>query len=204
MIFRMQRPLFIVISAPSGAGKTTLCDRLLEDFPDLTYSVSCTTRDPRGGEMDGEDYHFVTPEGFERRVKEGLFLEHAPVHGARYGTLTGTVREALAEGQSVLMDIDVAGARQVREYAAKADASDPIQKGFIDLFIQPPSTEALVERLQTRGENTEEDISRRVHNAEVEMESASEYRYQITNDDLEVAYRELCELLIAEASISVC
>ena len=196
----MQQPLFIVISAPSGAGKTTVCDRLLEDFSDLTYSVSCTTRDPRGEETDGEDYHFVSEEGFSKRVKDGFFLEYADVHGSRYGTLKSTVIDALNEGQSVLMDIDVEGARQIRRYVAQTDNTDPIQKGFIDIFIRPPSIDALRERLLFRSEDSEDDIDVRLRNAEVEMNAADEYRYRVTNDDLEVAYRELCELLISVGS----
>ncbi len=196
----MQQSLFIVISAPSGAGKSTLCDRLLEDFSDITYSVSCTTRPPRGKENDGEDYYFISDEGFRKRVKEGAFIEHAVVHGYCYGTLKSTVIEAMNEGQSVLMDIDVEGARQIRSYIAGADVSDPIQKGFIDIFIQPPSLDALRERLIGRMEDSEDVIEARLDSAEQEIRAASEYRYRIVNDDLEVAYRALCEILIAAGS----
>lgn len=196
---KMQRPLFIVISAPSGAGKSTLCDRLLEDFPDMTYSVSCTTREPRGQEVDGVDYHFVSRDGFEERFKAGLFLEAATVHGERYGTLISTVEESLQEGQSVLLDIDVEGVRQIRRYASQAGPSDSIRKGLIDIFIEPPSIEALRERLINRAEDSSMAIARRLQHAREEIKAAGEYRYRIVNEELAVAYRELCELLIAEA-----
>jgi len=133
-------PLLIVVSAPSGAGKTTLCDRLIAERPDMVYSVSCTTRAPRGEERDGRDYHFLSEPEFDRRLRQGLFLEHARVHGYRYGTLRETVHAALTAGRSVLMDIDVQGAAQVRAAVGRADSEDPIAKGFLDIFIAPPSS----------------------------------------------------------------
>ncbi len=189
------KPLLIVMSAPSGAGKTTLCDRLLQDYPEISYSVSCTTRPPRGTEEDGIDYFFVTPEEFEARVKKGLFLENAIVHGNRYGTLADPVREAFAEGQSILMDIDVAGAAQVREYVENLPKGDPLREGFIDIFIQPPSLEELRDRLYGRGEDSEEVIEKRLKNAVGELEHVGEYMHSVVNDDLEIAYRELCGII---------
>lgn len=192
---RLVKPLLIVISAPSGAGKTTLCDRLLQDYPEITYSVSCTTRRPRGDEEDGVDYHFITPEAFDRHVKAGRFLEHAKVHGHCYGTLLAPVREALAEGQSVLMDIDVEGAAQVRAKVAALPAGDPMRRGFVDIFILPPSLEALRERLERRGLDDAGTIRRRLRNAARELRRAGEFRHRLLNDDLDHAYRDLCAII---------
>jgi len=185
------KPLLIVVSAPSGAGKTTLCDRLLLDYPEITYSVSCTTREPRGEEEDGVDYYFLTAAEFARRAAARDFLEHAQVHGFHYGTLKDPVYEAFAEGQSVLMDIDVAGAAQVREHVAGLPPDDPMRRGFVDIFIMPPSMEALEARLHGRGEDDEAVIATRLRNAAQEMACANAFRYRVVNDDLAVAYKEL-------------
>jgi len=185
------KPLLIVISAPSGAGKSTLCERLLAAHGDMAYSVSCTTRAPRGGEVDGVHYHFLTSAAFEQKVQAGAFLEHAQVHGNRYGTLMQTVREAMQQGRSLLMDIDVQGARQVRAALATLPTTDLMVRGFVDIFVQPPSLDELRRRLEGRGEDTAEVIERRLANAAAELADASRYRYQIVNDDLERAYCEL-------------
>jgi guanylate kinase len=198
---RLLKPLLIVISAPSGAGKTTLCDRLLQDYPEITYSVSCTTREPRGLEEDGEDYHFLKADNFARRVAAGEFLEHATVHGFSYGTLKEPVVSAMAEGHCVLMDIDVAGAAQVRDHVATLPADDPMRAGFVDIFIRPPSLEALQERLEERGEDDTPTIRRRLKNAAGEMARADEFRYHVLNDDLEIAYRELCGIVEHASSL---
>ena len=195
------KPLLIVMSAPSGTGKTTLCDRLLQDYPEITYSVSCTTREPRGTEEDGIDYFFITPEEFEARAAKGLFLENAMVHGNRYGTLAGPVREALAEGQSILMDIDVAGAAQVRAHVAALPESDPLRQGFVDIFVRPPSLEALRDRLYARGEDKPAVIEKRLANAAGELARAGEYMHSFVNDDLEIAYRELCGIIEVRSGI---
>ena len=193
---RLMRPLLIVMSAPSGAGKSTLCDLLLQEFPEITYSVSCTTRAPRGEEEDGVDYFFLSPEDFERHVREGLLLEHAVVHGNHYGTPAGPVREAFAEGQSVLMDIDVAGAEQVRRFVATLPVGDPLRQGFVDVFIEPPSLEELRRRLEGRGEDSRESIELRLHNAAGEMARAHEFAYRVVNDDLRQAYLRLRDILL--------
>lgn len=195
------KPLLIVISAPSGAGKTTLCDRLLQDYPEITYSVSCTTRSPRGEEEDGEDYYFIDEAEYARHVAAGDFLEHARVHGFHYGTLRAPIAEAISEGQCVLMDIDVAGAAQVREYVATLPSADPMRAGFVDIFIRPPSLDALQQRLEKRGEDSAATIERRVRNASAELERAGEFRYQVVNDDIEIAYRELCGIVETLAEI---
>lgn len=190
------KPLLIVMSAPSGAGKSTLCDMLLQEFPEITYSVSCTTREPRGMEEDGADYFFVSREAFEQLVAEGKLVEHAQVHGNFYGTPAEPVRSAFAEGQSVLMDIDVVGAASVREAVAKLPANDPLREGFVDIFIEPPSMEELERRLVGRGEDAPETIALRLQNAQGEMARAGEFRYRVVNDELEVAYRRIRDILL--------
>jgi len=192
--------LLIVVSAPSGAGKTSLCDRLLLDTDNIVYSVSCTTRPPRGAEVDGEDYIFLTEEGFKKRVDAGEFLEHAEVHGYRYGTLRSVVEESLREKQHVLMDIDVQGARSIRSIVNALPPGDLMKQGFVDIFIEPPSLEVLRERLEGRGEDSAETIRRRMKNAAGEMECRHEFRYAIVNDDFETAYRQLFGVIDKEAS----
>ncbi len=185
------KPLLILVSAPSGAGKSTLCDRLLQDYPELVYSVSCTTREPRGEEEDGVDYHFLSQKRFDELVAENAFLEHATVHGNSYGTLIEPIRDAFRHNLSVLLDIDVAGAAQVRERLAGLPEGDPLRDGFTDIFILPPSLDELRRRLVTRGEDSPETIEKRMKNATGEMDRAGEYRFKLVNDDLEIAYKEL-------------
>lgn len=189
------KPMLIVISAPSGAGKSTLCDRLLQDYPEIVYSVSCTTREPRGLEEDGIDYHFLDRAAFDRLVADKAFLEHAEVHGNGYGTLEAPIRESIAEGLSVVMDIDVQGAGQVRSQIEALPVNDPLRAGFVDIFILPPSVEALRERLMARGEDAPETIERRLRNAVDELAQADQYRFRVVNNDLDVAYRDLCGIL---------
>lgn len=193
---RIVRPLLLVVSAPSGAGKTTLCDRLLAESPGMVYSISCTTRAPRGNEVDGQDYHFLSEAEFERRVAAGEFLEHATVHGKRYGTLRQAVVEALAAGRDVLMDIDVQGATQIRRAALGEGGS--LNRAYVDVFIAPPSIEALRERLCKRSEDTPAVIEQRVRNARGELDCWRDYRYLIVNDRLDDAYRQLHAIVSAE------
>ena len=194
------KPLFIVISAPSGCGKSTLIDMLLQEYPELIYSISCTTRAPRGDEEDGIDYHFLTVERFRELIAEHAFLEYAEVHGNYYGTLRAPIAEILAEGNSAILDIDVAGAAKVRHHVIHhLPPDDPLRVGFTDIFINPPSMEALRERLEKRGTDSPEVIERRLANAEGEMARAPEYMYQVTNDDLGLAYKRLCDLIEVRA-----
>jgi guanylate kinase len=193
-----RRALLIVVSAPSGSGKTTLCNRLRAEFPGISYSVSCTTRAPRGAEKDGEDYHFLTERQFERRLKRGDFLEHAAVHGHRYGTLRKTVAAALRAGRHVLMDIDVQGARQIREAARRAPPADPLRRGFTDIFIHAPTIAELRRRLERRGEDAPEDIRARLKTARTEMTSLGEFRHVVVNDRLDRAYAEIRRILVGE------
>ena len=189
-------PLLIVVSAPSGAGKTTLCDRLLQEHDDIVYSISCTTRALRGEEVDGEDYYFLSDEQFKQRMQKCLFLEHAAVHGYKYGTLKETVHGAMSEGNSVLMDIDVQGARQIREIIQLAPDGDMMKSGYTDIFIQPPSIDTLKERLEGRGEDSAHVIAERLKNAEEEMSCADEFKYVIVKEDLELAYMKLRDVFL--------
>jgi len=196
---KQYRPLLMVVSGPSGSGKSTLCDLLLAEFSDFVYSVSCTTREPRGNEMDGEDYFFVSREGFLSSVERGDFLEYAVVHDNYYGTLRRTVESAFAENQSVLMDIDVAGAAQVRELVATLPPDNPLRVGFLDVFIKAPSVAELRRRLVRRAEDAPEVIEVRLENALKEMKSAPLYKHTVVNDVLEQAYARLRDIVL-EAS----
>ena len=191
------KPLFIVISAPSGCGKTTLIDMLLQEYSDIVYSISCTTRAPRGEEEDGVDYHFKTVERFEELIAEDAFIEHARVHGNYYGTLREPIESALKEGCSVILDIDVQGAAKVREFVRALPDSDPMKAGYVDIFILPPSMEELRSRLVGRGTDSPEAVEKRLENAEGEIARAGEYMFRVTNDDLGMAYRRLCDLIDA-------
>ncbi len=191
------KPLFIVMSAPSGCGKTTLIDMLLQEYSDIVYSISCTTRKPREGEEDGLDYHFLTRERFEELLKQNAFLESAKVHDNYYGTLKAPIIEVLNEGNSMILDIDVQGAAKVRDYVRNLPNTDPLKIGYVDIFISPPSMEALRERLEGRGTDSQEVIEKRLHNAEGEIARAGEYMFQVTNDDLSHCYKRLCDLIDA-------
>lgn len=191
------KPLFIVMSAPSGCGKSTLIDMLLQEYHDIVYSISCTTREPRGEEEDGLDYHFLAKERFEQLIKEDAFLEYANVHGNYYGTLKAPIVEVLAEGNSMILDIDVQGAAKVRDYVRSLPNTDPLKIGYVDIFINPPSMEELRERLVHRGTDSLAVIEKRMHNAEGEIARAGEYMFQVTNDELAICYKRLCDLIDA-------
>lgn len=191
------KPLFIVMSAPSGCGKSTLIDLLLQEYHDIVYSISCTTREPRGEEEDGIDYHFLSKERFEELLGENAFLEHAKVHDNYYGTLKAPIEEVLAEGNSMILDIDVQGAAKVRDHVRALPNTDPLKIGYVDIFISPPSMEELRERLEHRGTDAPDVIERRLANAEGEIARAGEYMYRVTNDDLTVCFKRLCDLIDA-------
>jgi guanylate kinase len=191
------RTLLLVVSAPSGAGKTTLCDRLLAEFPSVSRSITCTTRAPRPGEVDGRDYYFLAPDAFAKRVEEGGFLEHAVVHGHRYGTPRAFVIEQLAAGRHVLLNIDVQGAASVRNLL-RQPGFETLRDALVDVFVIPPSVEALGERLRGRGQDSEEVIRGRLARAEAEMAHAIEYQHVIVNDRLDSAYCELRAIFLAE------
>ena len=191
------KPLFIVLSAPSGCGKSTLIDMLLQEYCDIVYSISCTTRAPRGEEEDGLDYHFLSKARFEELIGEKAFIEYAKVHDNYYGTLKGPIEEVLAEGNSMILDIDVQGAAKVRDYVKSLPNTDPLKIGYVDIFINPPSMEELRARLEGRGTDAPEVIEKRLANAEGEMARADEYMYRVTNDDLTICYKRLCDLIDA-------
>ena len=171
----------LVICAPSGAGKTTLVKRLLQEFPHFGYSVSCTTRPPRPGEVDGKDYHFLSREEFQRRRLQGYFAEWAEVYGNFYGTPLPPTLEMLEQGKDVLFEIDVQGAAQLRLTLPEGKY----------VFILPPSMQVLEERLRGRGSDDEGTILRRMANAEREMREAHWFDAWIVNDDLDHAYDQL-------------
>lgn len=195
------KPLFIVMSAPSGTGKSTLCDLLLQNYPEINYSISCTTRAPRGEEEDGIDYHFLPVETFKRFIDEDKFLEYALVHDNYYGTLKAPIYDTLRERHCMLLDIDVAGAAQVRDHVAALPADDPMRFGFIDIFIKPPSLAELRSRLEGRGTDSSSVITKRIRNAETELTHAHEYMFQVVNDDLDHAFRRLCDIINVKAEL---
>ncbi len=191
------KPLFIVMSAPSGCGKSTLIDMLLQEYHDIVYSISCTTRAPRGDEEDGLDYHFLSKERFEELIGEDAFLEYANVHDNYYGTLRAPIEEVLSEGSSMILDIDVQGAAKVRERVRALPNTDPLKIGYVDIFVMPPSMDELRARLEGRGTDSRESIERRLANAEGEIARSGEYMYKVVNDDLAIAYKRLCDLIDA-------
>ena len=174
-----------VITGPSGVGKGTLIRGLMERLGDLELSVSATTRPPRPGERDGVDYHFLTPEEFDRRVAAGDFVEHADYAGRRYGTLRSELEGRLAEGVPVVLEIEVQGARQVREAMPEA----------VQVFIAPPSLEALRTRLIGRGTDDAEEVARRLEVAEQELAAQPEFAHVVVNDRLDEALDELVEIV---------
>lgn len=193
--FRRTGILF-VISAPSGAGKTTLCTALRQK-PDFVWSVSCTTRSPRTGEIDGEDYHFLEREEFSKRVNDGEFLEHAEVHGNLYGTLKASVLANLRNGIDVLLDIDTRGADNIRA------CGDPvILEALADVFIMPPDLEELRRRLLRRGTETEQQVETRLRNASLEMERWRDYRYTIISGSMEENIEKFRAVMRAERYLS--
>lgn len=175
-----------VVSAPSGAGKTTLIRRVLERVPTLSYSISHTTRNPREGEQDGRDYFFVTVDDFETLIRDSRMLEYANVHGNYYGTSRNFVEETLDQGGSLLLDIDVQGAKQIM-----ASGLNPVS-----IFIMPPSMNELKRRLEGRGTDAPEVIARRLENAQGEMDARTAYDHVLVNDDLDQAADALTDIFI--------
>ena len=179
----------LVLSSPSGAGKTTLSRRLLEDDPGIAMSISATTRPPRPGEVDGQDYIFVDQPRYDAMVAEGAFLEYATVFGNAYGTPARPVFEALEAGKDVLFDIDWQGTQQLAEKA---------RDDLVTVFILPPSTEELERRLRTRAQDPDEVVAARMAKAADEMSHWSEYDYIIVNEDVETSLRNVVSILNAE------
>ena len=182
--------LLFILSAPSGAGKTTLCRALRQHFPDLLYSISYTTRAPRKGEHEGVDYHFISREAFESRIAGNQWAEWAMVHGNYYGTDADLLDRGLGQGRDFLLDIDVQGTRRILTRYPNA----------ITLFIMPPSPEVLRRRLEKRGTDSPEQIAVRMENARHEMSCKDWYRHVIINDQLAVATTELIEIIASYRS----
>ena len=181
-------PFPIILSAPSGGGKTTIARHLLALRSDVGYSVSCTTREPRPREVDGKDYYFLTRDEFVRRRLAGDFAESAEVHGNLYGTLRSEIARVLGNGQHVIMDIDVQGARQIREVFPTS----------VTVFVLPPSGEVLLERLRKRKTESPQQLVSRLNSALQELRAVEEYEYVVVNDDLERAVLRVGAILDAE------
>lgn len=181
--------LLLIISSPSGAGKTTLTRDLLQHFPDLTFSVSHTTRAPRPNEQEGRDYHFIDRDQFEALIRQNVFAEWAEVHGNLYGTSLSEIERCRREGKhGIVFDIDHQGAREIK--ATRHDA--------IGVFVLPPSLDELKRRLRSRASDDEETIERRFRNATSEIEHYSFFDYLVINDDLEQAKDQLRSIVVAE------
>ena len=187
IVIAERKSIIIVISGPSGTGKSTVVRRLLESSPLIVSSVSMTTREPRGSEIDGKDYFFVQEEEFIRKRNAGEFLEWAVVHGNLYGTLTSFVDEKLGEGNDLLLEIDVQGGLSVKEKRPEA----------LMVFLMPPSWEELEKRLRGRGTDSEDVIVERLRNARNEMEYAERYDNRVINDSVERCVSEIAEIIKA-------
>ena len=179
----------LVLSSPSGGGKSTIARKLVQGRDDVAFSVSATTRPMRPGEKDGKDYHFLSDEEFDRRLESGGFLEWATYDGRRYGTLVSEVQRIFEEGSNVLLDIEIEGARQVRRQFPDA----------VTVFVLPPSGAELAARLRRRDTESEEQVARRLERAQEELRAAGEYDYVVVNDDLVVAVEQVAAIVEAES-----
>ncbi len=186
----MMKGIPFIVSAPSGAGKTTLCNKAVEFFPDLRHSISYTTLKPRPGDRNGVDYRFVGDKEFDSMLEANEFLEYAVVHSKRYGTSKKDLEELLVKGVNVLLDIDVQGAQKVRE---------KLDRG-VYVFILPPSLKDCEDRLKTRAKDSKEEIEKRLKTAALEVKRALDYDYIIINDDLNRAFETLKSIIISEKS----
>ena len=181
-------PFPIILSAPSGGGKTTIARELLQRRTDLGYSVSCTTRSPRVGEVEGRDYYFLSRGEFERRRDAGEFAESAEVHGNMYGTLRSEIQRVLGSGKHVVMDIDVQGAQQFTRAFPQS----------VTIFVLPPSAEVLLERLRQRRTESKDELAKRLQSALQELQAVELYQYVVTNDELVKSVHRVSAIIDAE------
>lgn len=186
--FKQREGILFVLSAPSGAGKTSLCRELIDSLPDLSQSISFTTRQKRDGEQDGVDYHFINPEAFQNKIEQQQLVEWAEVHGNLYGTSLETLQDAAGKGIDLLLDIDCQGAAQLKKN---------YQQGVF-IFILPPDYVELEKRLRDRGTDGENVIQRRLKNAEQEISQAHWYDYLVVNDDIKSARDRIIAIVTAE------
>ncbi len=189
----MSRGKIIILSGPSGVGKGTIVKELLRLFPNLTLSVSATTRAPREGERDGREYYFITKDDFEGRIARGEMLEHARYVDNYYGTPADAVNKQLSQGKGVILEIEVQGAKQVMSQV----------EDVVSIFILPPDRQALIDRLHGRGTEAEDVIQKRVAMALSELDTADKYRYQVVNDDLDNAIADVIAILNKEKACIV-
>ena len=184
----MQKGLLILVSGASGTGKGTVCKKLLSEMPEMYYSISATTRQPRDGETDGVEYFFISVEDFKKKIAEGKFLEYAEVYGNFYGTPLYKIEEHLTGGRNVLLEIDTQGALKVME---------KIPDGVF-IFLLPPSLEELYNRIKNRGTESEETLQRRFNSAKNEIEVGKKYKYAVVNDSVDAAVEKIKSIITAE------
>lgn len=189
------QPLLILISAPSGGGKTTLCQQLLAARPDMKRAITCTTRSPRAGEEDGVDYHFLEPAEFERRVRAGDFIEHATVFGRSYGTLRSELLDKLRAGRDVLLNVDVQGAATIRE---RAQTEPELNRALVTVFLTPPSIAVLQKRLKKRGTDAQEEIQKRLSLARQEIAQWKHFDYLLISSTIPEDLRRMLAIVEAE------
>lgn len=192
---RTRAPLLILISAPSGGGKTTLCQQLLAARPDMTRAITCTTRAPREGERDNLDYYFLDPAAFLKRVQAGHFLEHATVHGNSYGTLKSEVLGKLRQGGDVLLNVDVQGASAIRE---RAEQDAELKRSLVTVFLTPPSVGILEARLRKRGTDSEAVIQKRLSAARQEIAQWKHFDYLLISGSISDDLRHMQAIVEAE------
>jgi guanylate kinase len=195
MMLSQSASLLVLISAPSGGGKTTLCEQVLAADPNAVRAVTCTTRHPRPGEKDGVDYHFLDPQEFQRKVEAGEFLEHATVYGNRYGTLKGEVLDKLSQGKDILLSVDIQGAETLAE---RTRSDSDLRLALVSVFITPASMEILEERLRRRAKDSEETIAQRLSVARAELAHWNRFDYLILSTTVAEDLRRMQAIMAAE------